>query len=565
MADRVDPDALADARVLVKKRRIPAIWLIPLVAVAIGAWLAWDTLSKEGPTITVSFEAAGGLKAGESDVRFKDISIGTVKNLGFSPDRRRVIVTIATTSQADGLIASDTEFWIVRPQLFAGSLRGLGTLISGPYIALRPGTSTDTRKRDFVGLENPPVLETEQAGTSFLVKAERLGSISTSSPVFFRDLTVGEVLGWDLGTMASSATIHVFVRQPFDGYVRESSRFWNASGVSLKLGGGGVQLEMDSLRALLLGGVGFDTPEIPVNAKPPAAGEVFPLYANRDAAEEASYGRRIKAVAYFPGSLRGVAVGNDVTLRGLTIGHVTGVDVTYDRKQDAIVAPVYFEVQPERLVGIGKEVYKNPVDAANALVKQGLRATLQSGSLITGQMIVALEFKTDVPQAEVTVDSGSLVIPVASGGGLGGLQDAANQLLQKVDSIPFEQIGQNLNRTLEGVDNVTNGPELKAALVAMTAALQSTQDLMHRFDAGAGPAIKRLPEISANLEGLMAGVNRLVLSLNADSGSSTKLSRDLDSLMIELNGAVRSIHTLADLLARHPDALIRGRTSQGVQ
>ena len=565
MADRIDPEALTEARVLVKKRRIPAIWIIPLLAIAIGAWLAWDTLSKEGPTLTVSFEAAGGLKAGESDVRFKDISIGTVSNLGFSKDRRRVIVTIATTSQADGLITSDADFWIVRPQLFAGSLRGLGTLISGPYIELRPGTSADTRKRDFVGLENPPVLETEEAGTTFLVKAERLGSISVGSPVFFRDLTVGEVLGWDLGTMASSATIHVFVRQPFDSYVRDSSRFWNASGISLKLSGGGVQLEMDSLRALLLGGVGFETPETRVDVKAPAAAKVFPLYANRDAAQEASYGRRIKAVAYFPGSLRGVVVGNDVTLRGLTIGHVTGVDVVYDRQKDAIVAPVRFEVEPERLVGIGKRDFKEPIEAANDLVRQGLRATLQSGNLITGQMIVALEFKPNAPPAEVTVENGEIVMPTASGGGFGGLEDAANQLLQKVDQIPFDEIGQNLNQTLEGVNTIANGAELKAALVAMTAALQSTQDVMRRFDAGAGPAIKRLPEIAANLEGLMTGVNRLVLSLNTDTGSSTKFSRDLDSLMIELNGAVRSIHTLADLLARHPDALIRGRTSQGPQ
>src|SRR5271156_4516488 len=194
MADTRAAAAHVMARVVGKKRRIPAIWIIPALAILIGLWLAWDTLSKQGPTITVTFETAAGLKAGESDVRYKDISIGTVKRLAFSSDHSRIIVTIGTTNEAAGLITDDTRFWIVRPQLSGGSLRGIGTLLSGPYIQVYPGKSRTVTRRAFVGLEDPPVLESDIPGTTFLVKADRLGSISAGSPVFFRDLTVGEVL-----------------------------------------------------------------------------------------------------------------------------------------------------------------------------------------------------------------------------------------------------------------------------------------------------------------------------------------------------------------------------------
>src|SRR5215831_13185640 len=112
-----------------RSRRVSIVWIVPLVAVAIGAWLAWDTLSKEGPTVRVTFETAEGLTAGQSQLKYRDIVIGTVKSLQLSPDHSHVIVTVSTTSQADPLLLSDTQFWVVKPRLFAGNISGLSTLI----------------------------------------------------------------------------------------------------------------------------------------------------------------------------------------------------------------------------------------------------------------------------------------------------------------------------------------------------------------------------------------------------------------------------------------------------
>ncbi|MBV8458881.1 MAG: MCE family protein, partial [Acetobacteraceae bacterium] len=367
---------------------------MPLVAIAIGAWLAWDTLSKEGPTITISFDGGEGLQAGQSQLKYKDIVFGTVKSLTLTPDHTRVLVTVATTRQAEPLLTSKTIFWVVRPRISLGSVSGLSTLLSGSYIGMLPQTG-GTRQNHFVGNEEPPVLQTNVPGRIFLLKATRLGSISQGSPIYYRDLVAGEVLGWDFADMAESVTIRAFVRAPFDGYVHDETRFWNASGLSVKLAGAGVEVQLESLQALLLGGIAFDTPTADGNTPETPANHVFPLFADHDAAINASYSRRIPVVSYFPGSVRGLGPGSEVTMHGLKVGRVTDVRLMYDRAKDVVVAPVHYQIEPERILGIGaKDVFRTPAEGADVLVKRGLRATLQSASLITGQQEVGLVFDT---------------------------------------------------------------------------------------------------------------------------------------------------------------------------
>src|SRR6266436_8478102 len=255
MSNLSEPPALARASTR-RSRRVSVIWVIPLVAVATGAYLAWDTLSKEEPTIKISFDSGEGLQAGQSQLKFKQIVFGTVKSLELAPDRTHVIVTVATTHEAKPLLTDKTVFWVVKARLFAGNVSGLETLLSGDYIGMLPAEGKP--QREFVGHEDPPILQANVPGHNFILKAKRLGSISLGAPVFYRDLNVGEVLGWDIADMAEYVTIRTFVREPYDSYVRDETRFWNASGISIKLGGAGVEVQMESLKALLLGGIAFD-------------------------------------------------------------------------------------------------------------------------------------------------------------------------------------------------------------------------------------------------------------------------------------------------------------------
>ncbi len=416
MTNLAEPRTLPQAATR-RSRRLSVIWIVPLVAVAIGGWLAWDTLSKEGPTIKISFESGEGLQPGQSQLKYKDIVFGTVKSLTLAPDKGHVIVTVATTHESEPLLTEGTLFWVVKPRLFAGNISGIETLLSGSYIGMLPAAKAGKSERDFVGREDPPVLGAYVPGRTFLLRSKRIGAVSVGSPIFFRDLNVGEVLGWDIADMAEYVTIHAFVRAPYDSYVHDETRFWNASGVSIKLGGTGVEVQMESLKALLLGGVAFETAVADIHTAETPENHVFPLFDNRDTANAASYTRKIPAISYFSGSVSGLAPGAAVTVHGLKVGEVTDVRLTYDAAKDVVLAPVRYEIEPERVVGVGKRVFKTDAESVEALLKKGLRASLQSASLITGQQNVALDFVTDAPAAEVSMDGPDFVVPATEGGG----------------------------------------------------------------------------------------------------------------------------------------------------
>jgi len=542
-----------------RSRRISIIWIVPLVAVAIGAWLAWDTLSKEGPTIKISFDGGEGLQAGQSQLKYKDIVFGTVKSLALSPDQTHVVVTVATTRQAERLLTEGTIFWVVKPRLFAGNVSGIETLLSGSYIGMLPAATAGKSQREFVGREDPPVLGAHVAGRTFFLKSKRIGAVSVGSPIFFRDLAVGEVLGWDIADMAEYVTIHAFVRAPYDSYVHDQTRFWNASGVSIKLGGTGIDVQMESLKALLLGGVAFETPVAEIHTAETSEDHVFPLFADRETANAASYTRKIPAISYFSGSVSGLAPGAAVTVHGLKVGEVTDVRLTYDAAKDAVLAPVRYEIEPERVVGVGKRVFKTDAESVQALLKQGLRASLQSANLITGQQNVALDFVTDAPAAEVSMDGQDFVVPAGEGGGFAGLTASATELLNKVNQMPFDQIGKNLDGILKSVNDLAQGPQMKKALTELAGMMASAQNMVQNLNSGLSPAAKQLPEVTAGLQKTLANANKLVLSLDSGYGDNTKFNRDMDRLLAQANDALRSIRALSDLLARHPEALIKGR------
>ena len=270
-------------------------------------------------------------------------------------------------------------------------------------------------------------------------------------------------------------------------------------------------------------------------------------------------------ISYFPGSVSGLAAGSEVTMHELVVGQVTDVRLVYDAAKDAVLAPVRFEVEPERVLGVGRRAFDTPAEGVDQLVQHGLRATLQSANLITGQQVVALDFIPNSPPATVTMAGEDFVLPTTGSDGLASLETSVTELLSKVNTIPFAQIGKNLDGTLQAVSNITNGPELQQALTNLSGAIKSVDSVVQHLDNDMTPALQRLPEIAADAQKTMANTNRLVISLDNGYGDNTKFNRDLERLLLQTNDAVRSIRSLADLLARHPEALIKGRPAGGLE
>jgi paraquat-inducible protein B len=554
------PQAVVRSK-LEHKRHLSWIWSIPLVTLVIGGWLAWKTLNDRGPLITVTFQTAEGLAVNQSHVRHKEVDMGMVTKIALAPDLKHVIVTVRMNKEAEPLLTDKAQFWVVKPRFFAGNFEGLSTLFSGSYIDLLPSGEGGTPERSFTGLEDPPVLQSDVPGRTFLLNADRIGSLNLGSPIMYRDFVVGEVLGWDIGKMARNVTVHAFIREPFDKYVHDDSRFYSISGASLKFGANGLQLEVESLRAILFGGVGFTTPDSSSD-KESATDHPFKLYENRDAADSSLYARSVPFVAKFTGSVAGLAAGSSVTLHGLKIGEVESLGLVYDQASDNVVVPVHFKLEPERVAFLNLP-QGGDLDVRMAqLVQKGLRIKLEGANILTGSKQLAMDVFPDAPAAELTKENGAYVIPVLDGGGE-DVMTAASNLMSRLNSLPFESIGQNLNQMLAGANKVVNDKKLPEAIASLQATLASTQTLVNNLNRGVSPAMKRLPEIAAGLQGAVDRANTLLTSVNDGYGGDSRFSRDVVRLMSQLSEAANSLRVLADLLTRHPEALIRGRTDQG--
>lgn len=558
--DTPHPEATVRAKVG-RSRWLSPVWAIPIVTALIAGYLVWHEFSMRGPTIVITFRSADGLTAGQSQVRLREVAVGTVETIALSPDREHVEVTVRMNREAEPMLTGTARFWVVKPRLFAGSLSGLSTVLSGSYIQLAPGAGDGEAVRRFTGLEDPPIIPSSEPGRTVHLRADRLGSISLGSPVFFRDIDVGQVLGWDIADMAEFATIQVFIRAPFDSYLREGSRFWNASGVSVKLGAEGVQLQLESLRALLLGGIAFETPDAAQRGPVPAADQVFQLYATREAADSAAVRRRIPVVSYFTDSVSGLAPGAPVTFQGVRIGEVKGFDLVYDQATETLRVPVRYEIEPDRIAGSVEAESRGPLENARMLVRQGMRARLASANLLTGAQQISLEIVAGAEPAEIEVTHGVIVFPTAPGQ-FASIIDGVNRVLTRIDALPLQQIGDNLNSTIAGVNTLVAGPELRQAIASLNETLQAAEQTVRRIDAAAGPTLRALPPLVANLNTAVQSANRLVQSANRGYGDESQFRRDLDRMMEQITVASRSLRSLADQLNRNPEALIRGRATQ---
>jgi len=558
VSDRPVPDAVTRRR-----GRFSLVWLIPIVAAVIAIYLLVTTLANRGPLITITFKAGTGITAQQTEVKHKDVSLGMVEDVHLASDFSHVVVHVRMNEEGGRAVTNHARFWVVRPRLSTGNISGLETLLSGAYIEVDPGTPGGTPQREFTGLEDPPGVRSDEPGRTFRLKSASLGSLGAGSPVFYRDVNVGEVLGYDLGDGLGPVTINVFVRSPFDKFVHAETHFWNASGISVGLGAEGVHVEMQSLQALLAGGIAFETPKFAIHSPASDADSLFYLYADKGQADAAGFRKNIPLVSYFTSSVGGLARGSAIEVFGIQVGTVQDVQLLVDGPSAGVVARVTYEVQPERMSPEGAP--NAPTDNAaflHRLVDRGMRAVLESSNFITGQKDISLQFVPNAKPAAVGREGDALVMP-SQGGGLDNIQNSLSDIATKIDAIPFDEIGKNLNETLASVNRTVSGPDVRNALQKLSETLTDVQHLVRHADQGLTPVLQRLPQISADLQAAVAKANAALGE--GGYGGNSDFQRNIARLLDQVNDAARSIRLLADFLDRHPEALIRGRTGQATE
>ncbi|WP_313629701.1 MlaD family protein, partial [Pseudomonas sp.] len=298
-----------------------AIWVLPLIALIIGGWLGWRAYSQQGIEIQVRFESGEGIQVNKTEVVYKGMPVGKVKALALDDEgsNRGVIATIEMGKDVEQYLKTNTRFWLVKPSVSLAGITGLETLVSGNYIAASPGDGEPTRK--FKALSEEPPLSDAKPGLHLTVKADRLGSLNRGSPVFYKQIQVGQVKSYLLSEDQSTVEIKLYIEPTYAHLVRKHTRFWNASGISIDANLSGVKVRSESLSSIVAGGIAFATPENRKDSPPTDPSLPFRLYEDFDAA---AAGIRVKVkltdfeglqAGRTPVMYKGIQVGSLKTLK----------------------------------------------------------------------------------------------------------------------------------------------------------------------------------------------------------------------------------------------------------
>jgi len=539
-----DPlDQLPEAVVDEERKGLPIVWLLPIVALLVGGWLIYKTYSEKGPEIVISFKTAEGIEEGKTQVKLKDVKVGHVESVTFSPDLSEVLLTVSMVKDARPYLTDKTRFWVVRPRVGAGQISGLGTLVSGAYIAMDPDNSGKAVNR-FIGLETPPVITGGRKGTSYRLKASTVGSLAVGSPVYFRQIAVGEVTEYRLSEDHEYVELGIFIESPHDRFVTNATRFWNASGLSVSLNSAGVTVDMESLVSLISGGIAFDTPAETVASPRAEKNHMFTLFANRAKSQEQPITEATTFAMVFSGTVRGLEVGAPLEFRGIRVGTVKAIELAPDPtgKGGLLVPVVLVDYEPQRLLAYGTPGTKQARDDRQELLggdaaararRQvedfGLRARLQTGNLVTGKLFIDLDFYPDAPPPVRGENLGYPEIPTIPSS-LQGIVDSVQQILDKLEKADLQQTLSNLNQLMV-----------------------STTDLMVVLE-------KDAPQLSDELHGTLVDARNMLNEAAATLKTVNNAASPRGEIGNQLQDtAARSIRVMTEYLERHPDALLKGK------
>jgi paraquat-inducible protein B len=520
-----------------KRRKSPQlIWLIPIVAVLIGGWLAVKTILEKGPTVTITFKTAEGLEAGKTKIKYKNIDIGDVNSVEFSKDLEHVVVTAELKKAVTSHLVEDVKFWIVKPRISGGQVSGIGTLFSGSYIEMDRGKSS-TRREAFEGLEVEPSVTGDVSGRMFVLQGKNLGSHDVGTPVLYRRVRVGKVAFNELNEDGSGITLKIFVESPYDKFVNSNSRFWDVSGIDITADAQGVKINTDGLMAILLGGVAFEAPAGTRTLPEAAPDTVFPLFPDRAAAMKQPDRETLMFTLYFGESLRGLTVGAPVELNGVGIGEVKNIMTDVDPTTSEFRFPVDVAVYPGRLRALSREGIADPTPAEQKVrldkyIESGLRAQLKTGSLLTGQMYIGFDMFPKAAPAKIDWTKIPPVFPTQPGT-MVELQATLMNISKKLEDMPIGQIS----------------ADLRTALQSLNRTLVGAEQMVKRMDKEVTPAAKSA----------LDDARRLLSTADQTLASDAPLQQDLRTSLRELSRAAESLRELTGLLERQPESLIRGK------
>jgi Paraquat-inducible protein B len=521
-----------------KLQRISPIWLIPIVAATIGLWMVVTTLHNQGPLITLEMDNAEGIEPGKTPIKTRSVEIGKVQTVRLGDDLKHVIVTARMNVEAEPLLRDDTRFWVVKPRVGKSGISGLNTLLSGSYLELQPGKSKE-RKLEFTALDTPPVTPTNAPGLRIELSSEQDSALSVGDPVLYRGFTVGRVEQAEFKSDTRQMNYQLFIQAPYDALVTTNTRFWLNRGIQVQAATDGIKVKTGTLETILSGGVSFSVPSGWELGQPVKTNKTFNLYADEDSSAIRRYQDRIDYILLFDDSVRGLNPGAPVEYRGIQIGSVLSVPffvpgndllTTHSRK-----IPVLIRIEPGRIrEDMDKDQLPNWENEFTAAVKQGLRASLRSGNLLTGALYVDLNFYPDLPKSDGLGELANYHTLPTVPGGLARIEQQVVQLLNKLNQL-------DINGTLTKAQTMLT--ETQAAMANVRKVSASMDKIATQ------QSTQQLP---AELKNTLADIQKTLQGLSANSPAYGELNRSIQSL----NRVLHEVQPMARTLNEKPNALL---------
>ena len=516
-------------------RKLSGIWIIPILAILLGGYMVVHTWMTEGPEVEIAFKTAEGLSAGKTKVKYRNVDMGLVEEVRLNENLEGVIATVKLDRQALPLLREDTRFWVVTARVGLGQISGLGTLLSGAYIELSPGTDQKKGRRDFVALEKPPLTPADAPGLRLHLSSDRATSVSAGDSVLFNGYKVGRVESREFDPKERKIRYIVFIDAPYHELVNTGVRFWDVSGVRLSLSAEGFNVETGALDTVLAGGVAFGVPPDVKPGEPVESGAKFRLYESHDQILENPFNYGTHYVLLFEQSIKGVLPGAPVEFRGIPLGHVVRVmvkesvssNIGLEREGKGDPIPVLVYLEPGRMAMPDTQ---DSVDFLRRAVAEGIdngmRASLESGNLLTGAKYVSIDYFQGADEAGIGTFLDYSTIPTMESG-LGQLQYQLSALLDKFNGLPLEDTISGANKAISSLN--ANLTSLQSILDA-----QSTQQL---------PA-----DLAATLDEIRLAVSGLA--------PNSELGQSLSSSLLRLNRTLGNLESLTRSLAAQPNAVI---------
>lgn len=566
---------------IVKKSRWPGwIWSVPIAALAIVIYLGVRSITQGGPTVTVVFDQAPGVKADQTKVQYEGSEVGTVTAVKWHKDLQAVNVTLSMNADMAGHLGPGTRYWIAGQNVSLTDLSNLKSVIAGPHLEIepRPGKTVSHVQ----GLPEPPVITTHMRGTLYTLTAAKLDSVSRGSQIYYLGLKVGRVLKYDLGAKGRGFVFTVFVQAPYDRFVHGGSRFWNASAVDFSMGASGPSVRLQSVPALLEGAIAFETPsgaEAGPVAKPDAK---FTLYPSKNAAENAAPPDGLEYRVQFVNAAVSIPADAPVDLLDKQIGAVRSSTVQYDPATGELVTKALLVLNPADIhttPGLAILAGATPRQRMNAIladmVAKGLRAQLSKNPPFIGSEQVVLRFDKSAPDPPLGAGPVPEIPSEAGAGGEAGMQGVVNKandvldrvsaVLAKLDRIPIAQIGREVHQTTARLARLSRDPDIERSLHRLDRSLAHIERVTNEAQAQVGPILAQVRRATDEAQRAIASAQTTLASAQAMfTGRGARYQNnpnaaDIPATLYELSRAARSIRELSGLVDRQPSSLIFGR------